>query len=659
MDLISSRTLVAASLSTLAALASLPGPPQRVVTHCQEVDAHYLFVPGDVTAVDGWTSIAPTGGTAGRWLLGADAISIASIGGGADDAARVQSALTAISYKARLNLRAGAYTWATTANVPSGSHIVHEPGVVITSTQATGADTSFIYNAVPTYAGAAVLAASVTVGANTVSSNTSFPAGTRPWIGQTPGIHQFVAQQYTVISVAGIGPFTLTLDRPVLFPFLINDLVRPISVPVDDIVIEGNGARLTGTVDRFVRIQGGYRCLVTDFEMRPTGANTPHGMSWDLACLDCKSSGIAAYDCAAATQMESSERLVCEAHWSERSGTGVLAYDCANCDIIACSTSGNSVSTGQSGVTLRTNPGNTQPVGCFDVRVYGGEIDFTQTGVSLSRSTDCTFVGLTVTNCETNYSTSANATRTTFSACTSKRATVVGFDIQGPGCRLIAPKSLSDLRFMRVAGASVNMVEITSSDVSSYGDSGFVRIDADVVAGAFVRVLGGRAQSTSNNANGVDIASPCTVMLRDLDLSIGATFGILHRNGAAGVCILEGVTITGAGGAIGYSSGNGGNTLRKYGRNDLNVTTPYQINAASFVNSPTGNGAPEGTFVLTGAVAVAYAFPDVKASDSVKLTRRVAGGVAGVEPTFVITPGTGVAITGTAQDTSTYDIEIG
>jgi len=69
MDLISSRTLVAASLSTLAALASLPGPPQRVVTYCHEIQAFYEFVPGDVTPAHGLNVIAPTGGTAGRWLL--------------------------------------------------------------------------------------------------------------------------------------------------------------------------------------------------------------------------------------------------------------------------------------------------------------------------------------------------------------------------------------------------------------------------------------------------------------------------------------------------------------------------------------------------------------------------------------------------------------
>jgi len=109
MDLISSRTLVAASLSTLAALASLPGPPQRVVTHCQEVDAHYLFVPGDATAVDGVTSIAPTGGTPGRFLLGSDRISIAPLGGIIDDTARLQSFIDACAGACDIVLRDGVF----------------------------------------------------------------------------------------------------------------------------------------------------------------------------------------------------------------------------------------------------------------------------------------------------------------------------------------------------------------------------------------------------------------------------------------------------------------------------------------------------------------------------------------------------------------------
>ena len=69
MDLTNNRLLAAAALSTLALFAAQPGPPQSSITWCEEVDAPYLFVPGDVTAVDGVTSIAPTGGTAGRWLL--------------------------------------------------------------------------------------------------------------------------------------------------------------------------------------------------------------------------------------------------------------------------------------------------------------------------------------------------------------------------------------------------------------------------------------------------------------------------------------------------------------------------------------------------------------------------------------------------------------
>jgi hypothetical protein len=109
MDLISNRTLDSAPISTLAALAALPGPPQRVRQHILETDAPYEFVPGDVTAVDGWTSIAPTGGTAGRWLLRSDKISIAPIGGGADDTSQLQSAIDACAGKCDIQLRTGIF----------------------------------------------------------------------------------------------------------------------------------------------------------------------------------------------------------------------------------------------------------------------------------------------------------------------------------------------------------------------------------------------------------------------------------------------------------------------------------------------------------------------------------------------------------------------
>lgn len=124
MDVLTNRSLAAAALSTLALFAAQPGPPQSCITWCEETDAPYLFIPGDVTAVDGVTSIAPTGGTAGRWLLGSDRISIAPTA--AAQGARLNTILGACAGKCEVALRPdtagnGLFQVATLVTVPAGA----------------------------------------------------------------------------------------------------------------------------------------------------------------------------------------------------------------------------------------------------------------------------------------------------------------------------------------------------------------------------------------------------------------------------------------------------------------------------------------------------------------------------------------------------------
>ena len=65
-----------------------------------------------------------------------------------------------------------------------------------------------------------------------------------------------------------------------------------------------------------------------------------------------------------------------------------------------------------------------------------------------------------------------------------------------------------------------------------------------------------------------------------------------------------------------------------------------------------------GTVTLNGATPVDYNFP-VRSTDPVVLTRKTAGGTPGPAPTYTVTAGTKVTVTGAAADTSIYTIEIG
>src|SRR6185436_13530095 len=289
MDQIASRLFGTSALSTLAQYAALPGPPQRVFARIGEVEAPYEFVPGDVTTADGYKSIAPTGGTAGRWLLRSNQIRLLPLGGGVDDRPRLQAALIALQGYASVIMGsdAGAWTIATQLDGPGSCHILGEPGTVVNIT--AGAGVSAFKFVATTGGTTGALTANITLGSDQFSDNALHAVNTDVKIGATGATNIHIGQRYQILAVAPGVPNVYTVDRPIDYPFVIGDPVREIVSGGKDIVIEGRGMtwNASDVLEYFIQAQA-TRLRVDNLRMVSTANGGSAAISVELSSYDCK-----------------------------------------------------------------------------------------------------------------------------------------------------------------------------------------------------------------------------------------------------------------------------------------------------------------------------------------------------------------------------------
>jgi len=361
---------------TLVLMAAAPGPAVQSVAWQEETDAPYLFVPGDVTAVDGVTSIAPTGGTAGRWLLGSDRVSIAPIGGGADDWPRLNTIMAACAYKARIYLRESPSWTCATPGVPtSGTYLETGPGTTITSQMASGTFTKFVFGRFFAAGSGGVLAGIPAIGGNQFLSSASIPVGTQILVKSLVA-NTFLAQRYTTTAVAAAGPnFTITVERAILFPFAINDAIATISTDVRDITLIGNGATIKPDAgvnggDRGIELEGGFNVHVKRWIVgaNATGASFVDSVSLDLASLwsTVEDVHVQASNASNGIMLESAERCGVIRSGGDGVGYGITIFDSVDC--FAQDSHGSECGA----VGLRLDSNGVTNVGCKDIRVTGG-----------------------------------------------------------------------------------------------------------------------------------------------------------------------------------------------------------------------------------------------------------------------------------------------
>lgn len=223
---------------------------------------------------------------------------------GADDGAGISAALIRAAGK-RLVIQPSRTTStiaiATPIQVPSKSDIWIDSSCVFASTMANtgpGGFTNSVFFATKTGVSATIaLSADAVFGTNTLVVATN-PAtigvakGSRIALQYSLGGNQL--QTFTVLSVTGTGPYTLTLDDNTLFPYwtVANGANIYTYTPPLQIRIWGNQAKIYGTGDRAcefafardVKVDG----LVVDHTLGPAiNGFREIQFSWDVGCADC------------------------------------------------------------------------------------------------------------------------------------------------------------------------------------------------------------------------------------------------------------------------------------------------------------------------------------------------------------------------------------
>lgn len=648
MESIAKRHLVAAALSTLAGLAALEGPPQEVVSWCQEVSAPYLFIPGDTTPVDGWTSIAPTGGTPGRWLLGDDRIAIESIDDGvSDDWVRLNAAMASCAYKAEIHFRSGNWRCNTTGEVPSGSVLRGQPGVFINATMVAGPFTNFVFKRFPTLSGAGTISVQSTVGSpNVTTLDATIVIGDWVWLGQgaaTP----FLVQQFQVIDRVGN---VLTLDRDVEFVFPAGTPLRHIDEQVRDITIDGGWMTVTGTGDRIVEFIGPYNVEISKI-LAPEADFVVLG-SLDIGGLQAKMSDMrGSFGAVASTAwlLESGDRCGLYRMSADRATNAVTVFDSVNFSVedvdgSECSNAGLVITS------------NGMAFGCnkFEIR-RGGFNGSPNVGVALGFATNGTLVGVRSDSNLVNFDVGSGGAPSNIKllGCSSARAGLYGVQVRAVavGTRLSGHQSTSDLRGIAVFGP----VDIYESDIIEYTGTGIL-VDGAIAVRTPVHVSGGRIASAVSGSVGSDINGPAVMTFENVKFECNTlaanSSAIFHRATAVGVVILRNNIGTQASACNGYVDFGGGNTLRIEGRNDFDTFTgPYIINAAGFVN--------DFNVTLNGTTPVVVPWPDLKQRETPKLTRVSVSGGTGQAPVLVTNPGVGFTLTGQSiGDNDVYNVGI-
>lgn len=543
----------------------------------------------------------------------------------------------------------GPGTWTCDAAVAlaANAHIIGGPAVVIDSTMTlTGGFAEFVfYKFVTVGAVAATLSANAVIGAKTLSVSASIAAGTRIWVGQTAGTgHTYLASQYWVQSVSGAGPYTLTLDRAVEFPFASSDEVKAISAAPDNIRIDGRGMTITGRGDRAIEFTGGWKCHVSGVNYEYDGStNFGAFCSLDIGCLDCSvrdcvvelPPGVSAHG----VLIESSEH--CEAANVRVTGgsVGLISYDSFDCVFRACSSSGPT----QAGMLLTSN---IMALASRCVTVDGGSFNNSgDSGVLVGYAEDCVLRGVEASGNLYGIDTGTTAIRLRGESVRTRKNTNRGILSRAAGAVWIAPSTTGEASSIGVRD-SCDIIAPQIADFSSYG----VYVEASGAATTRVNLVGGKIASGQSGSECCYVAqgSSFRVTGTHFEMTSGAANQTAIHHTAGGPVIIDGCTASQSSASSGYV-GASGMTVRWSSRADFSaLSTKFSVHASGYGSV--------GTLVSGGAGAAQdVTWPDIAASDHITWTRTVDGGVPGIMPLCTKTAATKFTATFAAGDTSTYE----
>ncbi len=538
--------------------------------------------------------------------------------GDADDWPRLNELMATNADARAIVFAPGTYTCSTPGAVPSGTALVMNPGVRIVSTLTFTAEQtqSVFFAGVSLHETPTTLAVDTVVGWTQVTVSIEAPlieAGTEILILDDTSLR---GQIYTVLAATGS---TLQLDRAVLEVWSAETATvhRVISRP-HDIRIYGNGAVITGTGDRAFEFGAAKDCLVSGLRIDASeGTFGDMAGAFDIGgyrntIIDCHAEGANAPNSTgfALEGNEAGRFIRCSASGFT---TGFSMLDCWN----------------SSGVDLSATRCTTGVAAAGD-GITAGCIECSYTRVH---------AGACVYGCVDQ----GQRDRWSDVRCTGCSSSGFNVNQHSSGTRLndyVGNNNVYDV----YAKSDVSIDRLTTLNATQ-------SVYADVPAGSSVslRNFSIRAKSTgATNQVLITGGFGSRHLISDgtFHLPVAGSVAIVIQSNTA-VYVCERLVGTGSGtGTYGFFP-NGSGVLRT-----------RQVDFSAFANAVPGAPAilNRGTVTLNGTTEVPFYFPDLNATDSIRLTRKSAGSTpGGLAPTYVATTNGAAVLTGTVDlATRTY-----
>ena len=518
---------------------------------------------------------------------------------------------------------------------------------IVSSIPATipSAPTNSIFYICGAASGAATtLSAPTVVGSRTISTVATFAAG-----------DVIVIDSYclrTVVSVAGAGPYTLTLDEPMYRVIAggqaVQKWIAPTDIRLDDFTISGTG-------DRAIEIGGGMRpivsrikCVDNTLDAAIIGFDIPtrYGL-----VQDCELATPAANPVAVSFERTSH----CTVERTNVRGGGIVFTmgefaTANNCAAVASSSAGFLVSN-ESATLAHCGIGH-QFIGCRALKS-------TNNGFQADAARDTVFA-----QCEADDNAGGFAIKggsATIANCVARRnnvnydassSVVAGLTVANVG---VLNCVSSDVAYYGVSVAANQIMRVSGLDCNLDGLGGGVQSRAILSAGD-LDATGVRINHTLSAVEHAAIEiSGGSARLRGVDITVGANSTSIRVTGAATKLRFD---TTKTAGKYGVEVPTAGSTPAVW----IGLGNDFSSSTTALLDSTTAAATfNRGTFTLDGASPAVKAVPvrGILATSRVKTWLITKGGTGtGLAPAITNSAGTGFTATSVNGDTSVWGFEV-
>ncbi len=541
----------------------------------------------------------------------------------------------------------------STVDVPSGAQIWGTPQTKINVNLAgvTAVDTPFtIFPG--TLSSKTAMAVDVLPGATSITSPVTVPVNSIIVLGSTTAAQQM---RYKVTSLSGGGPFTLGLDRPVVFSgFTVANgtTIATLASGPANVTIDGRGMLVTGVkAGGLASFTLAYRCVLRNVIFDATGMVFDAGAGDGVALASALENRLERVTVQSLAGTSSVSLATCEScvlegtRASAGAGDGVLFSQSVQCtarDTIAESNALN-------GAHLSA---------CTDCVLDGGSYNGNGgTGFLSGIDVDVGSAGTKIVNLVAKYNTgdgvfldsSTTAVVDTFIDNVDAQNNSNSFDVSTGTLR-------TKLSNCDGSGCPFGMVWVAEGTIDQYtsvsATSTHQEMQLSPSAGLVIHARGIRIVSTQ--AVAILTTSSGLLHLSDVQVSMNAV-GIAYKNqSASGAVTIDRLTVDGTAtsGSTGISLTSGA-TVRLGEAIDVDLcTTPLSIGGSAFTS--------RGQFTANSTTPVSVAWAKLKTTDRVTTKVHTLGTVTvnPPEPLIIQTAGVGFTATSIATDTSVFDYTI-